>query len=113
LAAGDPARHEKQRGETVAGNFKTLGADWELLTPVDPVSVWWQARSMGAAEFARSNATDPPAAGAFAAAYGGGAGDRGTLSDLLPPADGIAGGGLRLWGRAVGVSATIARGWSA
>jgi hypothetical protein len=97
----------------MAGNFKTLSRDWALLTPVDPVSVWWQARSIGAAEFARSNATDAPAAGAFAAAYAGGAGDRGTLSDLLPPAAGVASGGLRLWGRAVGASATIACGWSA
>jgi hypothetical protein len=91
----------------MAGFDGRLSREWAQLTTGEFLKVWFVVGGLAGAEFARAADGVAPAADAFAAPYFGGQADRGALSDLLPPADGVADGGVHLWGRATGQSAAV------
>jgi hypothetical protein len=79
----------------MAGFHGRLSREWAQLTTGEFLKVWFAVGGLAGAEFARAADGVAPAADAFAA------------PDLLPPADGVADGGVHLWGRATGQSAAV------
>jgi hypothetical protein len=93
--------------------FKNLGLtrEWRLISPEGALRVWFANGGLGGLEVARASGTVAPAAGAYASPYPAGTGDRGSLVDVLPPADGVADGGVCMWARSVGPVATMSASW--